>query len=152
MHGGEDAVGGGLQGDVKMRRNAMVGRKEFDQILGDIEWLYGTDTEALDGSFVKDAAEQIKKLNTRRKITPVGAEVDSAENDFAESGIGEALDFGKDGLRRQAAGFASDERDDAERAAGVAAVLDFQRGAGVIPFSAENGSDEDVRKFEDIAA
>ena len=54
-------------------------------------------------------------------------------------------------MRRQAAGFSANEGDNAERAAGVAAVLDFQYGASVVPFPAENGSDEDVGEFEDVS-
>ena len=151
MHGGEDAVGSGLQRHVKMRSDAMVGGEEVDEILRDVERFDGADAQALDGRFVEDAAQQIEKLNARREVAAVGAEIDAAENDFAESGIGEALDFGEDGLRREAAGFSADEWDYAERAAGVAAVLDFQGGAGVIPFPAENGGDEDVGELEDVA-
>jgi len=141
MHGGEDAVGGGLQRHVKMRGDAAVGCEEADEILGDVERLDGADSKALDGRFVEDAAEQIEKLDTGREIAAIGAEIDAAENDFAEAGIGEAPDFGEDRLRRQAARLAADEGDYAERAAGIATVLDFQGGAGVIPFPAEDGGD-----------
>ena len=71
---------------------------------------------------------------SRREVASVAAEVDPAENDFAEAGFGEAANFGDNGLWRQAAGFSADGRDYAEGAAGVAAVLNFQGGAGVIPF------------------
>ena len=47
MHGGEDAVGGGLQRHVKMRCDAMVVGEEVDQIMGDIERLDGADAQAL---------------------------------------------------------------------------------------------------------
>ena len=49
---------------------------------------------------------------------------------------------------RKAAGFSADEGNDAERAARIATVLDFESGASVIPFSAEDRSDEDVGEFE----
>ena len=141
MHGGEDMVATGLQRHVEMRGDAGVGSEEVDEILGDVERLDGADAEAFNWRFVEDAAEQAEKLDAWREVAPVGAEVDAAENDFTESRIGEALDFREDGLRREAAGLAADKRDYAERTARVAAVLDFQRRASVIPFPAENGSD-----------
>jgi len=52
---------------------------------------------------------------------------------------------------RKAAAFSPDERDDTKRAAIAAAVLDFKSGASVIPFSAEDRSDEDVAGFENVA-
>jgi hypothetical protein len=52
----------------------------------------------------------------------------------------------------KATGFSTDIGDDAKRAAGVAAVLDLQGGARVIPFPTENGSDENVREFEDVTS
>ena len=51
----------------------------------------------------------------------------------------------------KAAGLSADEWDYTEGAAGVAAVLDFQRGAGVIPFPAENGGNENVGQVKYVA-
>ena len=56
-----------------------------------------------------------------------------------------------DCIRRQAAAFAADEGDDAVGAAGVAAVLYLESGAGVIPFSAEDGSGEKFGAVQDVA-
>jgi len=151
MHGGEDAVGSGLQGHVKMRGDAVVAREEVDQILGNIERLDGADAQAFHGSFVLDTVEEVEKFNSRREVAAIRAKVDAAENDLAESGIGEALDLGEDHWRWEAAGFSPDKWDYAERAAGVASILDFQRGAGVIPFPTENGGDENVSQFKDVA-
>ena len=47
-----------------MRRDAVVGGEEVDQILGDIERLDGADAQALDESVVEDAAEQVEKFKT----------------------------------------------------------------------------------------
>jgi len=62
----------------------------------------------------------------------------------------ETLDFADDFGGRKAAAFPADEGDDAVGAAGVAAVLDFESGAGVIPFSAEDGGGEQRVLFENI--
>ena len=51
-----------------------------------------------------------------------------------------SLDFLDDLVGRKAAAFSADEWDHAIRAAAVAAVLDFQRGASVIGFSARIGA------------
>src|SRR5260370_31124098 len=61
------------------------------------------------------------------------------------------LDFADDFGGRKAAAFPADEGDDAVGAAGVAAVLDFESGAGVIPFSAEDGSREKFGAVVDVA-
>jgi len=151
MHGGQDVVGSGLQGHVEVGRDAVRGGEQFDEVLGNVERLNGADTQAFDGSFPKNATEEIAEFDARGKVTAVSAEVDAAENDFAETRIGKALDFGENGLRRQAAGLAADKWNHAEGTARVAAVLDFQRGASVIPFPAEDRGDENVSEGGDVA-
>ncbi len=90
-------------------------------------------------------------MGAGRKIASPGAEIDAAEDDFLETGIGEAADLGKNRFWREAAALAADEWDDAEGATIVAAVLNFEGGASVIPFSAKDGSDEDIAGSEDVA-
>jgi len=140
VHGGEDAVGGGLQRHVKVLGDAIVGGEQIDQVLGDIERFDGADAEAFHVGFVQDLAKEIFEFDAKREVAAIGAEVDAAEDYFFVAGVGEALDFGDYGWWREAAASSADERDDAIGAARVAAVLDFQSGAGVIPFSAEDGS------------
>ncbi len=149
-HGGENAVGTGLQRHVKVPGEAIGWSKKFDEILSDVERFDGTDTETLDGSFVQDAAEKVKKLESRSEIAAPRAEIDAAENDFTEAGGAEAAKFLEDELGRKTAAFAADKGNHAEGAAGIAAVLNFQSGAGVIPFPAENGSDEDLGLSENV--
>ena len=151
MHGGEDAVGSGLQGHVEVGSDAAVGGEKFDEVLRYVEGFDGADAKAFDGGFAEDAAEEIEKFDARREIAAISAEIDAAEDNFAEAGIGKALEFGEDGLRGQAAGLAADKGDDAEGTAGVAAVLDFQRGARVIPFPAEDRGDKDFGELGDVA-
>ena len=151
VHGGENAVGGGLQGHVEVLGDAIGGGEEVDQVLRDIERFDGADAETLDGGFAEDAAEEGFEFDARGKIAAVSAEVDAAENDFAEARLREALDFMNDGIGREAAAFAADERDNAIGAAGVAAVLDFESGASVIGFAAEDGGGEEVGAIEDVA-
>jgi len=151
VHGGEDIVRAGLKGHVEMVGDAAGACEERDEILGDVERLNGTDAKTRKRGFIEDSSQEIEKVRARRKIAAPCAEIDAAEDDFAEAGIGKAADFGENGFGRKAAAFAANERNDAERATIVAAVLNFEGGASVIPFSAEDGSDEDVIRREDVS-
>ena len=116
-----------------------------------VERLDGADAEAREWSFVKNAAQEIEEAGAGREVAPPGAEIDAAENNFLEARIAEATDFGKDSVGRKAATFAADERDNAEGAAIVAAVLNFEGGASVIPFSAQDGGYEDVAGLKNVS-
>ncbi len=150
VHGGENTVGGGLQGHVEVLGDAIGGSEEIDQVSRDVKGLDGADAEAFDGGFVEDAAEEVFEFDAGGEVAAVGAEVDAAENDFAVARIGEALDFVNDCVGWEAAALAADKGDDTVRAAGVATVLDFESGAGVIAFSAEDRSGEESVLFEYI--
>ena len=56
-HGGEDAVRSGLEGHVKMGRDAIGCGEEFDEVPGYIEWFDRADADALDRRFIQDAAQ-----------------------------------------------------------------------------------------------
>ena len=78
VHGGENAVGGGLQRHVEMLGDAIGGSEELDEVSSNIKRLDGADAEALDGSFVEDAADEIEKFDAGREVAAIGAEVDAA--------------------------------------------------------------------------
>jgi hypothetical protein len=125
MHGGEDAVGTGLQRHVKMLRDARSRNEERDEVGGNVERFDRADAEASDVGFVEDQTQEVFEFNARIEIAAPGAEVDAAENDFAIACGGEAANFGDDFNGRHAAALAADERNDAVGAAEIAAVLDF---------------------------
>jgi len=151
VHGGENAVGSGLQGHVEVLGDAIGPGEEIDEVLGNVERLDRADAEALDGCFAENAAEEVFKFDARGQIAAVGAEVDAAENDFAVSRGAELPDFLDDGMGRETAALATDEGDYAVGAAGVATVLDLEGGASVMAFSTEDGGGEQNVLFEDIA-
>src|SRR5216683_6066914 len=134
-----------------MLGDAIGGSEEGDEVLGNVEGLDGADAKTFDGGFVENAAEEVFEFDAGGKIAAVGAEVDAAEDDFAVSRFAELLDFLNDCLGRQAAAFAADEGDHAVGAAGIAAVLDLERGAGVIPFPAEDRGGKKFGPVEDVA-
>ena len=136
---------------MEVMGDAIGGREEFDKVPSNIEWLDGADAEAFNGGFVEDAANEIEKSDARREVAAVGAEVDTAEDDFAKAGGGEALNFLENDFGREAAALAPNERYHAIRTAAVAAVLNLEHGPGVIPFSAEKGRGQESSLFEDVA-
>ena len=151
MHGGENAIRSGLQRHVEVLGDALRGSEEFDKISRNVERFDGADAQAFDSGFAEDAAEEILEFDARGKVAAVSAEIDATQDNFAISGIAETLNFMENGFRRQAAALAADKRNHAIGAAGVAAVLDFEGRASVIPFPAEHGSGEQRALFENIA-
>ncbi len=151
MHGGENAIGSGLQRHVEVLGDALRGSEETDEVFRNVERFDGADAQAFDSGFAEDAAEQIFECDARGKVAAVSAEVYAAEDNFAISGIAETLNFMENGFRRQAAALAADKRNHAIGAAGVAAVLDFEGRASVIPFPAEDGGGKECALFENVA-
>ena len=151
VHRGEDAIGAGLQGHVEVLGDAIGRSEETDEIFCNVERFDGADAEAFDGCFLEDAAEEVFELDAGREIAAVGAEVDAAEDDFAVSRLAEVQYFPDDRVRRQAAAPPANKRNHAVGAAGVAAVLDLEGGAGVVPFPAEDGGGEKFGAVEDVA-
>jgi len=151
MHGAEDFVGGGLQRHVEVLGEARRRCEERDEVAGDVERFDRAEAEALDRSLVKDLAEEIEKIVARREIASPGAEIDAAKDDFLVAGGGKIANFVEDFFGREAAAFSAHEGDDAEGAAIVATVLDFECGSGVVGFAAEDWGHEDVALIEDVA-
>jgi len=136
---------------VKVLGEAIGRSEEVDEVLRDVERFDGADAEAFDRGFVENAAKEVFEFDAGGKIAAVGAEVDPAEDDFAVSRLAEVVYFPDDCVRWQAAAPPANKRDHAIGAAGVAAVLDFERGTGVIPFTAEDGGGEKFGAVEDVA-
>ena len=105
----------------------------------------------MDGGFIEDTTDEIDEFGARRKVAAPSAEIDAAEDNLAGAGIAEAAEFLDNAVRRKAAGFAANKGDDAKGATGIAAVLDFQRGARVMAFAAEDGSDKNIGLRKDVA-
>jgi hypothetical protein len=123
---------------VEVLGDAVGASEESDEVLRNIERLDGADAEAGEIGLVEDTAQEIENVGTRGKIAAPRAEVDAAKNDFLRAGIAEAVDFGENSFGRKTAAFPTDEGDDAEGTAVIAAILNFESRASVIPFSAED--------------
>jgi len=125
MHGGENVVGAGLKRHVEMFGEAVGGREECDEIACDVERFDGAEAETFDRSLVKDLTQQIEKITAWSEISSPCAEIDAAENDFFIAGFRENADLVDDSFRKEAPALSTNERNDAEGAAVVAAVLNF---------------------------
>src|SRR5260370_42533512 len=125
MHGGEDSSRGGLQWHVEVLGEARGRREECDEVASHVEWFDRAQAEASYLCFVEYLPEEIEKILAWGKVAAPGASIDAAEDDFFVARVGEIADFLKDGFQSKTAAFSPDERDNAERAAVVAAVLDF---------------------------
>src|ERR1700674_4851325 len=82
MHGRKEAIRAGLQGHMKVRRHAIICGKKFYEISGDVHGFDGTNTQAFEGSFVKNTAQQLREGNARAEISSVGSNIDAAKNDL----------------------------------------------------------------------
>ena len=134
-----------------MQGDAVGAREKSDEVLRHVERFDRADAEASKRCFIQDTAQKIENIRTRGKIAAPRAEIDPAENDFLKAGVTKSIDFRKDGFRREAAAFSADERNDTERAAVVAAVLNLESRTSVMRFSSEDGSDEDMMGGKDVA-
>ena len=77
--------------------------------------------------------------------------MNAAKDDFAIAARDQFIYFADDTLRRETAAISTHIGNNAERAAMIAAVLNFERGASVLGFSAFDGGDEEFGLREDIA-
>ncbi len=77
----------------------------------------------------KQAAHELAEFRLAGEIRAVGGEIDAGENDFLVAVGEEGADLRGDGTHRDRAGWAAPVGDDAEGAAMIAALLDFDKGA-----------------------
>ena len=77
--------------------------------------------------------------------------MNSAEHDLARAARNQNIQFLDNARRLEAAAISANERNHAEGAAMIAAILDFQDGARVPRFAAFDGRDENIRLRKDIA-
>src|SRR5581483_11387581 len=111
-----------------MPRYARRFRHQPEQIVGKVHWLDGAEPDAFHASPGKQQAHKIGQTHTASRFAAPAAEIDAADHYFAVP-RGEPADLRHHLFRRSAAAAASYIRNNAERAAIVAAVLYFQIGA-----------------------
>src|SRR5215472_8246660 len=134
-----------------MPRETFRGSKKFDEVLRDVHRLDRADAQTLDAGLVQNPPQQVFEFGARREVAAVSAKIDSAQHDFSIASVAKPLQFANYGVRRQAAALAANKRNHAKRAAGIASVLNLERGPRVIPFPSEHGRPKQSPLLENVA-
>jgi hypothetical protein len=150
MHAPQDAVAAGLQRRVHVAGDARRGSHEAQQLVGEIHRLDGTEAQPLDSGLIEQAADKVRQAHAAPWLAAPAAQVDATQDYFAIAAA-EAAHLLDHLVRRRAAAAPPDERNDAERAAVIAAVLDLQVGARAVAGGVLHRRGEEVVLREDIA-
>jgi len=86
----------------------------------------------------------------RSEVSSPAAEIDPAEDDFAIAGVDQRVHLANDPIGRKRTALTADVGNHAEGTAVVAAVLNFQVGAGAFIGGIEDGSSQEFGVSEDI--
>ena len=135
---------------MEVTRDALGGSDERDEVFGDVHGFDRAEVQALEARVVEDEAQEFDEICARKKIAAVTAQMNSAEYDFAIAAGDKSIQFFDDASGREAAAISANERNHAEGAAMIAAVLYFERGTRVLRFAAFDGRDENVGQREDV--
>ena len=150
MHAAQHAVGARLQRRMHVLGDPRRRRHQPQQVVGKIHRLDGAEPQPLDFGFGEQQPDQVGQPHAAARLPAPAAQVDAAEHDFAIAPR-QAADLLDHLLRRSAAAAAAHERNDAERAAIVAAVLDLQIGAGAVAGRVFHRRGKKIVLREDIA-
>ena len=132
VHQAQNPVAAALQGNVEMPGEAWLAGRQVDEFRGDVHWLDRADAQAGDRRLGQNLLQQPEEGDAAIEVAPIASQVDSRKHDFLVALILQSVYLLDDQVRSQAATAAANVRDDAERAARVAAVLDLQRGTRAV--------------------
>ncbi len=150
VHAAEDCVGAGLQWGVDVFRDAGIFGHQVKQVVCEIHRLDRAEPDPLDFGFVEEAEEEIGEAHRAACFPAPSSEIDAGEDDFAIS-RSERADLGDYIVRADESTAAAHEGNDAEGAAIVAAILNFQIWAGAIGKPFHDRSGQDISGFENIS-
>ena len=98
VHGLQDRVRTGLEGQVQMRADAVRAVHDVDHVVADFQGLDGTQTDAGHVGFLDQAVQDVGQRRMVVEIAAIGAEVDAGQDDFLEARCDQAVGFGDDGV------------------------------------------------------
>ena len=117
-----------------MRHQALLFRDGAHQLLVGLDLVDGRQAQALQlGDEFQNLADERAERRRPRKIGAVRRDVDAGQHDLAASARHEAANLRHDLTGRHRARRSAPVRNDAERAAVIAAVLHLHVGAGARP-------------------
>jgi hypothetical protein len=93
-----------------------------------------TEALLLELRFIENPSHHCRKVGAWREIAAVGAQIDTAEDDFFRARNNESANFFDNSVRRQATASPTNKRNHTVRAAIVAAILNLQDRAGAVTF------------------
>jgi hypothetical protein len=102
---------------------------EVEPVVAEVPGFEGGEAEARDVGLGEEVGDELAEVGVAA-ILAVAAGVDASEDGFLAALGGELLNLGKDRAEGAAAGLATGDGGEAEAAGEVAAVLDFDEGAG----------------------
>src|ERR1700675_730439 len=108
--------------------DARRGRDQLEQIVAPVHRFHRAEAQTRDLGLIQQPADQVHQPRGASRLASPAAQINTAQHDLAVA-PGEIPHLGDYLFDRRAAAAAAYERDDAERTAIVAAVLDLEIGA-----------------------
>ena len=130
VHGLQDPVAAGLEGQVKMAAELAAAAGLAAEVLGDQRGLQGAQAQAHGAGDGGHRVDQIPQIRLPGQIHPVGGHLNAGEHQLPEAQIPQPLRLGHGVLQGQAAQPPPGVGDDAVAAEVDAAVLDLEHGPG----------------------
>ena len=131
LHALEDEIVAGLQRQMQMRHQPRLIGKRIEQIVIGFDRIDRRQPQPRQlGHVAQDALDQRAQARLAQ-VSAIAGDIDAGEHDLAIAARDQPPRLRDHFVHRQRARIAAPERDDAEGAAMVAAVLHLQEGAGV---------------------
>ena len=125
VHPAQDRVRSRLQRRMNVFRDARSFRHQSEQIVGEIHRLDRTQTKALDLGFVEQSAQKIGEPHRAARLPAPSPQIDAGQHHFPVFRAERAHLF-DDLVRAHVTALSAHERNDAEGAAVMAAILNLQ--------------------------
>ena len=127
----QNGVAAGLQSEVELRADLVhcaEGLREFYRRDGRLK---AAKADAAHARHILHGANRVQQRLARREVPPVAGKMDACQHQLGESGLRQTFGFGTDFIHRAGANRPAHAGDDAVGAVVVAALLNFERRAGV---------------------
>ena len=150
MHAAQRPVAPALQRRVDMGGDPRRFRHQVQQIVGEVHRLDGTEAQPLHIRLREQAAQQIGQPHCAARFPAPAPQIDAAQHDLAIA-PGERAHLLDRLFGGRAAAPSAHERNNAERAAIVAAILNLQIGARAVARGVFHRRRQKIALLEDIA-
>src|SRR6476620_2295947 len=128
---------------MEVRHEPVFRPKCIDQVEVSFDGIDRGEPQSLKTRYLpQDRFDQGSGPGLARQISAVAGDVDACQHDLGMAGFNQALNLPDDACYRHRPGIASSERNDAERAAMIAAVLHLHEGPGMFFDTVEQGCTE----------